>query len=257
MHDPLSPLQDLLRRLDGTQAIDLETLGSELFAVRARLDTLISEESRFVSHSHYEELCQQQEEFQVEAALLGKQTELIQRMVDRLREMIRLLRRRAGETELWAEPGVDRHVRATRAVEAMSQFERLFSDGNFEDAALVAVNSPEGVLRTQSTWERFRLASKTTHEPSRASRRRSELTIGYTYTSVGAQKISTQHTTSFDDKYAPGTPLLEYCSALVTAGPSVAESIACVECAISYQRWDRVTLWLGQVCTSPDFTEYQ
>ena len=51
------------------------------------------------------------------------------------------------------------HERAARVVECSALFERAFAAGEYKDAAHIAVNSAERLLRTLATWERFRKVS--------------------------------------------------------------------------------------------------
>ena len=169
---------DLLQRLTTERATDLESLVAELSTVRDRLENVRTDEGRFVPRMHCEELRARHRALQIEVSNLARYTETAQMLAGRLRVVIGMLSNLHGQEMVDLNPTEDLRVRATRALEAMAQFERLFEAGRHAEAAVIAARSPEHVLRTSATWERFcaaaRVADNTSHRSPRRIMRASQ-----------------------------------------------------------------------------------
>ncbi|PIK59196.1 putative clathrin heavy chain linker domain-containing protein 1 [Apostichopus japonicus] len=98
-------------------------------------------------------------------------------------------------------------------LEYIEQFNDLFEDKHYSEAAMHAANSPKGILRNPETLARFKAVQVKPGNPS---------------------------------------PLLMYCEALVASVPAVGiipdaeTSLECVKAALSEDRMDLVTHWLAR-----------
>ena len=61
-----------------------------------------------------------------------------------------------SHTGLFEEDDPNKEKEAEMMLEYIEKFNELFEDGNFEEAAIHAANSPKGILRTQATLAKFR-----------------------------------------------------------------------------------------------------
>lgn len=210
---------ELLRSLPQDAATSPPALMATLATRRAALQAAIAAEPRFVALADHEQLAARQAALQAEATRLAARVQLAQLMAGRLRILRAVLMSRGDD------PGAsDLRARAAAALEAVARFESSFATGNYAAAAMIAAQSPEAVLRTPATWARFSAG----RSPDRWTRRRESRPAGPAST-------------------PPPTLLLLYCNALVQAQPSVAESLACVQCAVECEQWDRIAFWLAQV----------
>lgn len=124
------------------------------------------------------------------------------------------------------------NVRADKVLQCIGTFEKAFAARNYADAAVVAVNSPEGVLRTEATWVRFRRAEAGAVPPSRSGGPPNPGTDSL---------LGSSHATR-------DPPWLLYCSALLAADPppTPSECNAAARDAIEHGRLPLLLHWIAQ-----------
>lgn len=110
--------------------------------------------------------------------------------------------------------GLEQEREQEEMVEYMETFEQLFNQGNYEEAAIVAATSPQDILRTTATFQRFKEQRSSPGEKS---------------------------------------PLLLYCEAVIEnaaspdqKGLSAAESSEAVERALEEGRYELVVQWISR-----------
>ena len=106
--------------------------------------------------------------------------------------------------------------RATRVLQCITRFESALREARYRDAAVIAAESPERVLRTLPTWDLFKAAKLPPDLVDRIS---------------GTE---------------PRSPLAVYAEELVRIEPDEIETLWCVKVAINAGNVDQIAFWMQQ-----------
>ena len=106
--------------------------------------------------------------------------------------------------------------RATRVLQCTAHFEAAIKEARYRDAAVIAAESPERVLRVPATWAIFKAAKLPPDLVDRLS---------------GTEKMS---------------PAMMYAEELVRVDPDELETVLCVEVAMASGKVDQVAFWMQQ-----------
>merc|ERR1719272_357842 len=106
--------------------------------------------------------------------------------------------------------------RATRVLQCTARFEAALKEARYKDAAVIAAESPERVLRVPGTWALFKAA---------------QLPPDLVDMISGTAK---------------NTPLMMYAEELVRVDPDETETLQCIQTAIVAGKVDQVSFWMQQ-----------